>query len=83
MIGAPAATAAGYAYVVYGGLTLPSTLDLTGLTATQGMRIPGLVSNTAFGWAAAVGDVNGDGIADSSSRRRARARRRRTRARVS
>ena len=64
VIGAPAATAAGYAYVVYGGLTLPSTLDLTGLTATQGMRIPGLVNNTAFGWAAAVGDVNGDGIAD-------------------
>ena len=64
VIGAPAATAAGYAYVVYGGLTLPSTLDLTSLTATQGMRIPGLVNNTAFGWASAVGDANGDGIAD-------------------
>jgi hypothetical protein len=64
VIGAPAATAAGYAYVVYGGLTLPSTLDLTALTAAQGMRIPGLVNNASFGWAAAVGDVNGDGTAD-------------------
>jgi glycosylphosphatidylinositol phospholipase D len=64
VIGAPAVTSAGYAYVIYGGLALPSTLDLTGLTAAQGMRIPGFVNNTALGWAAAVGDVNGDGIAD-------------------
>jgi glycosylphosphatidylinositol phospholipase D len=64
VIGAPAATAAGYAYVVYGGGALPSTIDLTGLTTTQGVRIPGLVNNTAFGVAAAVGDVNGDGTAD-------------------
>jgi glycosylphosphatidylinositol phospholipase D len=64
VIGAPGVTPAGYAYVVYGGLALPSTLDLAGLTAAQGMRIPGLVANTLFGTAAAAGDVDGDGIAD-------------------
>jgi len=64
VIGAPAVTSAGYAYVVYGGIALPSTLDLSGLTAAQGMRIPGFVNNAALGTAAAAGDVNGDGIAD-------------------
>ena len=64
VIGAPGVTPAGYAYVVYGGIALPSTVDLAGLTPAQGVRIPGLVSNTLFGTAAAAGDVNGDGIAD-------------------
>jgi len=61
---APGFAPAGYAYVIYGGLGLPPTIDLTTLTGTQGMRIPGLVSGTFFGTAAAVGDINGDGFAD-------------------
>ncbi|HKE49420.1 MAG TPA: FG-GAP-like repeat-containing protein [Rhodanobacteraceae bacterium] len=61
---APGYSPAGYAYVVYGGASLPNTIDLAALGGTQGMRIPGLVSGTFFGTAAAAGDVNGDGYAD-------------------
>lgn len=64
VITAPAVVPAGFAYVIYGSATLPPTIDLTTLTIGQGMRIPGLVHNTGFGTAAAIGDVNGDGFAD-------------------
>lgn len=64
LITAPGHTPAGYAYLIYGGSSLPAALSLTTLTAAQGMRIPGLISGTEFGWAAAAGDVNADGFAD-------------------
>ena len=64
LLTAPGFSPAGYAYVIYGGLSLPPSIDLTTLTGAQGMRIPGLVSGTFFGTAAAAGDVNGDGFAD-------------------
>ncbi|HEY6986225.1 MAG TPA: hypothetical protein VH375_09085 [Rhodanobacteraceae bacterium] len=61
---APGFSPAGYAYVIYGGLSLPPSIDLTLLTGAQGMRIAGLVSGSGLGTAAAIGDVNGDGFAD-------------------
>ncbi len=61
---APGFIGGGYAYVIYGSASLPTTLTLSTLTGAQGMRIPAAASGTAFGTAAAAGDVNGDGIAD-------------------
>ena len=64
LITAPGVIGGGYAYVIYGGASLPPTLTLSTLTAAQGMRIPAVASGTVFGTAAAAGDINGDGIAD-------------------
>jgi len=64
LLTAPGFAPAGYAYVIYGGAILPATISLGTLAAGQGMRIPGLVSNSFFGTAAALGDVNNDGYAD-------------------
>ena len=64
LLTAPGYSPAGYAYVVYGGPSLPGSINLATLTGAQGMRIPGLVSGTFFGTAAAAGDINGDGYAD-------------------
>jgi glycosylphosphatidylinositol phospholipase D len=64
LLTAPGVTPAGYAYLVYGSAALPATLALGTLTSAQGMRVPGLVSGTFFGTAAAAGDVDGDGVAD-------------------
>jgi hypothetical protein len=64
LVTAPGFIGGGYAYVIYGGASLPPTLALSTLTGTQGMRIPAVTTGTTFGTAAAAGDVNGDGIAD-------------------
>lgn len=62
----PAATLsnAGAAYVVYGRSTT-TPVTLTDLPATAGYRIDGTVSGDRFGrQVAAVGDVDGNGVAD-------------------
>jgi hypothetical protein len=53
------------AYVIYGNRTLSAILDVSQLTATQGMQIFGVegahVESFSLG---SAGDVNGDGISD-------------------
>jgi len=56
----------GRAYVVFGGPSLPGTLDLSTLSAGQGMKINGAQTSDLFGEAvAAAGDVDGDGLPDA------------------
>jgi Ca2+-binding RTX toxin-like protein len=57
---------AGEAYVIYGVAgTARGTVDLTGLTATQGFIIQGDAVGDFAGWSvSSAGDVNGDGIDD-------------------
>ena len=65
LVTAPGFIGGGYAYVDL--RRCQSAVDahaLAALTGTQGMRIPAVTTGTAFGTAAAAGDVNGDGIAD-------------------
>jgi hypothetical protein len=69
------AAGAGSVYVVYGGATMkdgtswgtcPCRLSTTGkpINASDGFRLDGSVASDSVGEALAVGDVNGDGIAD-------------------
>ena len=58
-------TAAGSAFVVYGGASGPVDMDLAGLSAQQGFRIDGAAAGDGGGLlVATAGDVNGDGYAD-------------------
>ena len=59
-----AMTGAGSATVIFGTAT-PGDVDLAGLGAAAGFRIHGPAAGANLGWsAAAVGDVNDDGLAD-------------------
>ena len=53
---------AGETYVIYGGFTLPPIIDLN--TTSAGLMVYGADVEDYSGLAVAVGDVNGDGIAD-------------------
>ncbi|MFZ4408589.1 MAG: FG-GAP-like repeat-containing protein [Paracraurococcus sp.] len=66
IIGAPGAnTGKGAVYVLYGSTTtLGTSFDIGTLTATQGGRVDGDTAGDRLGVSLAVGDVNGDGIAD-------------------
>ena len=50
------------AYLLYGGPGLDGTIDLTGITSSQGFELTGV--GTANRALAAAGDVNGDGYDD-------------------
>ncbi|CAN7250637.1 hypothetical protein [Aminobacter aminovorans] len=68
IVGAPngdnGGTEAGEAYVVFGG-AFPVNIDLTTLTAAQGIIIQGDVAGDQAGWSvSSAGDVNGDGFDD-------------------
>jgi len=67
IVGAPDAdpagrSLAGAVYVIYGGGSLPSTIDLDSTSAD--VTIQGPTSNTGVAYALAAGDVNDDGIDD-------------------
>ena len=69
VIGAPKAdpngSTSGQSYVLYGGSALPSTVELSALNGTTGLRINGISSVDYSGIAVSgAGDVNGDGFAD-------------------
>ncbi|NRA73460.1 MAG: FG-GAP repeat protein [Rickettsiales bacterium] len=59
----------GKIYVIYGGLNLPASIDVTTLSSSgAGIIIQGSASTTGF--AVAVGDFNGDGFDDVAFSRR-------------
>ncbi|MHC4947377.1 MAG: hypothetical protein ACYTG1_03835 [Planctomycetota bacterium] len=61
----PGAADKGETYVVFGGGSLPSAIDLTALGDTDGFPIGGDAGgDQAGGSVSAAGDVNGDGAAD-------------------
>ena len=72
LLGAPTArnpsktSSVGAAYVVYGGSTLSSDINLSnGLPSSNGFTIFGVQSGSTFGsTVASPGDINGDGIED-------------------
>ncbi len=70
IIGAPEAdpagrTSAGESYVVFGGSTFDSSLDLAGLDGSNGFVLTGIDAGDFSGNAVSgAGDVNGDGSAD-------------------
>jgi hypothetical protein len=56
---------AGASYIVYGGRSLPSSINLGSLNGTQGVRIQGDKSWDLSGSSVSgAGDINGDGFAD-------------------
>jgi hypothetical protein len=56
---------AGDSYVIFGGASLPSTIDLAALTAAQGITIFGADGGDQSGFSvSSAGDVNGDGFDD-------------------
>jgi hypothetical protein len=63
LVASPSDPSGGAAFLVFGGPSLPATLDLDHLTAGQGFKIPGLGTSLVASVASA-GDVNGDGYAD-------------------
>ncbi|MFC7498786.1 beta strand repeat-containing protein [Enterovirga sp. GCM10030262] len=69
IVGAPqgddGGNSAGEAYVIYGSSTLPSAIDLTALTLSQGFVIRGDAEGDSAGRSvSSAGDVNGDGLDD-------------------
>ncbi len=66
LIGAPQADGAGAGYVVYGSLSgYPAQVDLLDIgNGIGGFKLPGATSGYSGGVRVAVGDVNGDNIAD-------------------
>ncbi len=56
---------AGVAYVVFGGASLASTIDLTALNGNNGFRLTGIAANDRAGISVApAGDFNDDGFDD-------------------
>ncbi len=69
LIGAPNAspngTFSGQGYMVYGGTSLPGTVELSALNGVNGLRINGISSTDFAGLAlSGAGDVDGDGFGD-------------------
>ena len=65
LIGAKDIDPAGGAYVVYGGSTFPDTLHLSEMSSSFGFKLTGELAGDGAGWIVnALGDVNGDGLAD-------------------
>jgi hypothetical protein len=71
IIGAPYANYnngywAGQSYIIYGGVSFPSSINLASLTSTQGSSIIGVAgSDSVSGYSVSnAGDVNGDGYDD-------------------
>jgi hypothetical protein len=59
------ATNPGQAYVIYGSNTLPASFDLKTLDGSNGFAVCSTEASTlSLGTAAAIGDINGDGLAD-------------------
>jgi hypothetical protein len=70
-IGAPDGTGVGYdrylqglAYVVFGGASMPATVQLLELDGQSGMVVQGKQSNDLGQSVAAAGDIDGDGFSD-------------------
>ena len=59
---APGGDGAGETYVIYGGDSLPATIDLDSTSA--GLTVYGDDAWNSSGWAVAAGDINGDGTDD-------------------
>ncbi|MDI3337928.1 peptidoglycan DD-metalloendopeptidase family protein [Defluviimonas aestuarii] len=58
-------SSAGESYVVFGGASLPASLDLSSLNGTNGFVINGIDSGDDSGYSvSSAGDVNGDGFDD-------------------
>ncbi|MEQ9640735.1 MAG: hypothetical protein RIM84_11985 [Alphaproteobacteria bacterium] len=57
-------TANDRAYIVFGGASLPSALNLSTLSDAQGIKFQDSVFNLSFS-AGGIGDVNGDGLVDA------------------
>ena len=67
VIGAPNSADGGHVYTVFGAATYAAStynLDSSIIDGTQGFRIDAINGTDAMGWSVAVGDTNGDGIAD-------------------
>ena len=69
LIGAPYAdphgSGSGQSYVVYGGCSVPGTVQLSLLNGTNGFTVNGISTNDRAGYAVSgAGDVNGDGFDD-------------------
>jgi len=59
------ATNPGQAYVIYGGNPLPASFDLKTLDGSNGFAVCSTEASTlSLGSAAAIGDINGDSLAD-------------------
>ena len=61
---APHGSYTGQSYVVYGGSSLPSTVELSSLNGTTGFRLNGISSFDNAAVVSGAGDVNGDGVDD-------------------
>ncbi len=56
---------AGSSYVVFGGSSFSSAIQLSSLSGSSGFRLDDVVANGKFGYSvSAAGDVNGDGFDD-------------------
>ena len=61
----PSGAESGQIYIVYGGTTVPGTIELSALDGTNGLRVNGISTRDYAGLAVSgAGDVNGDGFDD-------------------